>query len=166
MAGKTLRELGVTRDPEPDYVSAKEVVLPFIKFPGVDIVLGPEMKSTGEVMGIDSNFGAAFAKSQIAASAALPLQGTVFISVRDHDKRNIIIIANKVEDLGLSIMATAGSLSAMGPSSTPLAGSPFCVVSLPKCVTTRRSRALVVATYSSRRISLSLMSFSRSLSVA
>ena len=80
MAGKTLRELGVTEDPWPAYVSAKEVVLPFIKFPGVDILLGPEMRSTGEVMGIDSSMGLAFAKSQVAAGNRIPMSGTVFLS--------------------------------------------------------------------------------------
>jgi carbamoyl-phosphate synthase large subunit len=109
MLGRKLRDLGFTREAEPAHISVKESVFPFSRFPGVDIVLGPEMKSTGEVMGIDSNFGAAFAKSQIAASAALPLKGTVFVSVRDHDKRAVIFIAKKLEDLGFKLMATGGT---------------------------------------------------------
>jgi len=90
MAGKTLKELGFTEEKKPEHVSVKESVLPFSRFSGVDIILGPEMKSTGEVMGIDSSFGMAFYKSQIAAGQALPKSGKVFISVRNQDKRNII----------------------------------------------------------------------------
>src|SRR5947209_1923716 len=83
MAGKTLAELGYAEDPpDPKHVSVKEVVFPFSKFPGVDVILGPEMRSTGEVMGIDDNFAMAFAKSQIAAGSELPTKGTVFISVK------------------------------------------------------------------------------------
>ncbi|MGH7361932.1 MAG: ATP-grasp domain-containing protein, partial [Candidatus Methylomirabilales bacterium] len=89
MVGKTLEELGFTEEPRPRHVAVKEAVLPFIKFPGVDAVLGPEMKSTGEVMGIDRDFGRAFAKSQIAASGILPLAGTAFVSVRDRDKAHV-----------------------------------------------------------------------------
>src|SRR5207253_916434 len=86
MTGKTLAELGVTEPTPPKHVSVKEVVFPFSKFPGVDVILGPEMRSTGEVMGIDSSFEIAFAKSQIAAGSDLPTGGTVFISVRADDK--------------------------------------------------------------------------------
>ncbi len=86
MAGRTLDEQGVTAEVEPTFVSVKESVFPFAKFPGVDIVLGPEMRSTGEVMGIDQDFAAAFAKSQMAASSRLPDSGTVFISVAARDK--------------------------------------------------------------------------------
>ena len=109
MAGKTLRELGVTQDPEPTYLSAKEVVLPFIKFPGVDIVLGPEMRSTGEVMGIDRTMGLAFAKSQIAAGNPIPTEGTVFLSLNDHDKAHAGALATDLVALGFHIMATGGT---------------------------------------------------------
>ncbi len=109
MAGKTLVELGFTEDPTPTHVSAKEVVLPFIKFPGVDILLGPEMRSTGEVMGIDASMGMAFAKSQIAAGNHLPLKGTVFLSVNDRDKDKVADVAQALHDLGFKFMATAGT---------------------------------------------------------
>ena len=109
MAGKTLRELGVTEDPWPAYVSAKEVVLPFIKFPGVDILLGPEMRSTGEVMGIDSSMGLAFAKSQVAAGNRIPMSGTVFLSLNDRDKNDMGSLGQDLVDLGFSLMATHGT---------------------------------------------------------
>ncbi|MCC6794408.1 MAG: carbamoyl-phosphate synthase large subunit [Candidatus Hydrogenedentes bacterium] len=109
MAGKSLRELGLTEDPQPDFVSAKEVVLPFIKFPGVDILLGPEMRSTGEVMGIDYTMGMAFNKSQIAAGNRLPSGGTVFISLNDRDKRKMGTIGKDLAALGFNLIATEGT---------------------------------------------------------
>jgi carbamoyl-phosphate synthase large subunit len=116
MLGKTLKELGFTEEKNVNYVAVKESVFPFIRFPGVDVVLGPEMKSTGEVMGIDSNFGAAYAKSQIAAGQKLPIKGSVFISVKNQDKRNILFIAKKLSDLGFKIMATSGTADALRSS--------------------------------------------------
>jgi carbamoyl-phosphate synthase large subunit len=113
MAGKTLRELGVAERPDPKHVSVKEVVFPFSKFPGVDIILGPEMRSTGEVMGIDTSFDIAFAKSQIASGQAMPTSGTIFISVRDEDKIAIIPIARQFQDLGFEIIATGGTFEAL-----------------------------------------------------
>lgn len=109
MVGKKLDELGLTENPLPPYTSAKEVVLPFIKFPGVDIILGPEMRSTGEVMGIDKNMGLAYAKSQIAAGNAIPLSGTIFISLNDHDKANIGSLAKDLQDLGFKFISTKGT---------------------------------------------------------
>jgi len=109
MAGKKLSELGIKSDYETDHVSVKESVFPFKRFPGIDPVLGPEMKSTGEVMGIDSDFGKAYAKSQIAAGQILPTKGRVFISVRNKDKRSIIFVAKKLADLGFSLVATTGT---------------------------------------------------------
>ena len=94
MAGKTLKELGFTQEVIPTHYSVKEAVFPFSKFPGVDIILGPEMKSTGEVMGIDPDLGLAFAKSQMAAGGTLPTKGNVFISVKEADKQNVARIAN------------------------------------------------------------------------
>jgi carbamoyl-phosphate synthase large subunit len=108
MQGKTVKELGL-KETIPSYVSVKEVVLPFKKFPGADILLGPEMKSTGEVMGIASDFNTAYAKSQIAASQDLPIRGNIFISVNDKDKKSIIPIARKLTELGLGIYSTAGT---------------------------------------------------------
>ncbi|OGS45138.1 MAG: carbamoyl phosphate synthase large subunit [Elusimicrobia bacterium RIFOXYD2_FULL_34_15] len=109
MVGKTLKELGITKEIEVKHVSVKESVLPFSRFSGVDIILGPEMKSTGEVMGIDSTFGIAFYKSQIAAGQILPKSGTVFISVRNYDKRDIVFIAKKLSDMKFDIIATRGT---------------------------------------------------------
>jgi carbamoyl-phosphate synthase large subunit len=114
MIGRTLAEQGIDREPWPHHVSVKESVFPFSKFPGVDIVLGPEMRSTGEVMGIDDDFAMAFAKSQMAASSALPLSGTVFISVAARDKEGILPIARKLTELGLRIVATAGTARVLG----------------------------------------------------
>jgi len=113
MLGKTLEELGFTKEKKVGCVAVKESVFPFIRFPGVDAILGPEMKSTGEVMGIDSTFGAAYAKSQIAAGQKLPVKGSVFISVKNQDKRNIIFVAKKLADLGFRILATSGTADAL-----------------------------------------------------
>ena len=113
MIGKTLKELGFTKERKVGCVAVKESVFPFIKFPGVDAILGPEMRSTGEVMGIDTTFGAAYAKSQIAAGQRLPVKGSVFISVKNQDKRNIVFIAKKLADLGFKIMATSGTADAL-----------------------------------------------------
>ncbi len=109
MAGRKLEELGFTREKEPAHISVKEAVLPFSRFSGVDIILGPEMKSTGEVMGVDYSFGKAFYKSQIAAGQELPLAGKVFISVKNDDKRNFVFIAKKLIDMGFKIIATRGT---------------------------------------------------------
>ncbi len=109
MAGKTLKELGIEKEQVPEHVAVKESVFPFNKFSGVDTILGPEMKSTGEVMGIDKNFGTAFWKSQLAAGQDLPSQGTVFLSVKNKDKRNIVFIAKKLSDLGFELCATRGT---------------------------------------------------------
>ncbi len=109
MVGRRLRDIGFTKEVSVDHISVKESVLPFSRFSGVDIILGPEMKSTGEVMGIDSTFGIAFYKSQIAAGTALPKKGTVFISVKNDDKRNVVFIAKKLKDMGFGIIATRGT---------------------------------------------------------
>jgi len=109
MVDKTLEELGFTKEKIPQHISVKESVLPFSRFSGVDILLGPEMKSTGEVMGVDSSFGMAFYKSQISAGQDLPKDGRVFISVRNEDKREIIFIAKKLHDMGFEIIATKGT---------------------------------------------------------
>ena len=108
MVGKKLSDFELKRE-DPRHFSIKESVLPFSRFSGVDIVLGPEMKSTGEVMGIALSYGEAFAKSQICAGQGLPLKGTIFLSVNDEDKRHIIFLAKKLEDLGFALMATKGT---------------------------------------------------------
>jgi len=107
--GLTLKQLGVTERPEPHHFCVKESVFPFNKFPGVDTVLGPEMKSTGEVMGIAPTFGEAFYKAQLGAGNALKLSGKVFISVRDNDKRLLILLAQSIADLGYEIVSTRGT---------------------------------------------------------
>jgi carbamoyl-phosphate synthase large subunit len=109
MVGKKLGELGLTAEVLPRHVSVKESVFPFNKFPGVDTILGPEMKSTGEVMGIDTTFGVAYAKAQLGAGTRLPRAGKVFISVRDEDKEPVAPIARKLEGLGFHIVATRGT---------------------------------------------------------
>jgi carbamoyl-phosphate synthase large subunit len=109
MAGKTLKELNFTAEVRPPHSSVKEAVFPFSKFPGVDIILGPEMKSTGEVMGIDPDFGLAFAKSQMAAGGTLPTSGNVFISVKESDKPNVVGLAKGYAELGFKLYATPGT---------------------------------------------------------
>jgi carbamoyl-phosphate synthase large subunit len=109
MAGKTLAELGFTKEVTVRHISVKEAVFPFAKFPGVDTLLGPEMKSTGEVMGIDTDFGMSFAKSQMAAGNPLPVSGRVFLSVKDKDKPGLLEVAQGLEKAGFSIVATRGT---------------------------------------------------------
>ena len=109
MVGIPLREQGWTKAPTPTRVSVKEAVLPFVKFYGVDIVLGPEMKSTGEVMGVSRYFSIAYAKSQIAAGTALPRSGRIFISVADRNKHQIVELARRLQNLGFELLATKGT---------------------------------------------------------
>ncbi len=109
MIGKSLDELGLTDDVLQPYVAVKEAVFPFNKLQGVDLILGPEMRSTGEVMGIADSFGMAFAKAQIAADGALPLKGAVFVTVNDHDKPTVLPIARRFHELGFRILATEGT---------------------------------------------------------
>jgi carbamoyl-phosphate synthase large subunit len=109
MLGRTLEQLGLTREIHPKHVSVKEAVLPFDRFPDVDTLLGPEMKSTGEVMGIDSEFGSAYAKAQLGAGQKLPASGTVFISVMDRDKSAVLSVAKGFSELGFRILATRGT---------------------------------------------------------
>lgn len=113
MVGKSLKEMGYLESPSIDHISIKEAVLPFGRFPGVDTVLGPEMKSTGEVMGIDKSFGIAFAKAQLSAGLNLPTEGNVFISVRNSDKRTIIFMAKRLQELGFKIYATKGTANTL-----------------------------------------------------
>ncbi len=109
MAGKTLKDLKTTKEIVPKYYSVKEAVLPFSKFPEVDVLLGPEMKSTGEVMGIGDSFGEAYFKAQRAASVILPKKGNVFLSVRDKDKPAICDIAKDLKNIGFNLYATKGT---------------------------------------------------------
>jgi carbamoyl-phosphate synthase large subunit len=119
MAGRKLADLGFTEDVTPRHISVKEAVFPFIKFPDVDTILGPEMKSTGEVMGIDSNFGNAFAKAQIAAGMMLPKSGKAFISVRDEDKEGVLPAARMLHEAGFRIIATGGTAEFLARNAVP-----------------------------------------------
>ena len=109
MAGKTLDELGLEDDAAHPYVAVKEAVFPFNKLPGVDMILGPEMRSTGEVMGIADSFGMAFAKAQDSAGGALPLSGTICVTVNNHDKATVVPIARRFHELGFRILGTEGT---------------------------------------------------------
>jgi carbamoyl-phosphate synthase large subunit len=109
MVGKTLKELGITKEKHIKHIAVKEAVFPFDRFHGVDTILGPEMKSTGEVMGIDENFGLAFGKSQISCGNRIPLSGKIFISLKDKDKPPSVPIVKKLLELGLSVIATRGT---------------------------------------------------------
>jgi carbamoyl-phosphate synthase large subunit len=113
MAGKTLKELGFTKEIRPKYWAVKESVFPFNRFHGQDILLSPEMRSTGEVMGLDADLGIAYAKSQMAAGASLPLSGKIFISVSDAHKKQVVAVAKQFADLGFEIVATAGTAAVL-----------------------------------------------------
>jgi len=120
MVGKTLDQLGVHDDPQPTHVSVKESTFPFNRFPGTDIVLGPEMRSTGEVMGIDDNFAMAFAKSQIAAGTLLPAKGKIFVSLADRDKAQGVALGRRLADLGFHILSTSGTAAALAAAGVPV----------------------------------------------
>ena len=119
IAGKTLRELGLVEEPRVDGYWVKEVVLPFIKFQGVDTLLGPEMKSTGESMGVSDTFGWAFAKAQLGVGGGLPLAGSVFLSVNDNDKPTLLPIARQLADLGFRLLGTAGTAAYLAAQGLP-----------------------------------------------
>jgi carbamoyl-phosphate synthase large subunit len=134
MVGRRLRDLGVTSERIPRHVSVKEAVFPFIKFPGVDTVLGPEMKSTGEVMGIDDSFGVAFAKAQVAAGTILPTAGTAFLSVPSEEQEAAVPVARRLVENGLRLTATEGMAEVLGRAGLEVAvvrkvheGSPHIV---------------------------------------
>ena len=120
MAGRTLAEQGVTAEVVPDYFSIKEAVFPFSKFQGVDTILGPEMKSTGEVMGVDYSFGAAFIKSQVGGGVRMPTGGTAFISVKLIDRPKAIRAARILHDMGFKLVATRGTASAIAEAGLPV----------------------------------------------
>ena len=120
MAGRKLADLGFTKEIIPEHFSVKEAVFPFVRFPGVDITLGPEMRSTGEVMGIDADLGLAYAKSQMAAGSPLPLGGNLFISVKDSDKPQAVKLAKDFVDLGFHLYATSGTAAALAAENIPV----------------------------------------------
>jgi carbamoyl-phosphate synthase large subunit len=120
MLGRTLADQGVTREIIPPYFSVKEAVFPFVKFPGVDTILGPEMKSTGEVMGVGYSFGEAFVKSQLAAGVRIPDSGTAFISVRQSDKSRAVEVASALHRAGFKLVATRGTAAAIAAAAVPV----------------------------------------------
>jgi carbamoyl-phosphate synthase large subunit len=167
MAGQTLAQQGLQGEVVPPYYSVKEAVFPFIKFPGADTILGPEMKSTGEVMGVGASFGEAFVKSQMAAGEKLPASGKVFVSVRDPDKPRTIEIARTLSRLGFTLVATRGTaaaLAAAGLEVTPVhkvgEGRPHIVDMIKNreivliVNTVEESRTAVRDSYSIRRAAL------------
>jgi carbamoyl-phosphate synthase large subunit len=120
MAGQSLASQGVKGEIVPPYYSVKEAVFPFVKFPGVDTILGPEMKSTGEVMGVGRNFGEAFVKSQLAAGVKLPTSGNAFISVKPADRPAAVEVAKDLHALGFTLVATRGTASAIEAAGVPV----------------------------------------------
>jgi len=120
MAGERLADCGGRIDARGGHVAVKEAVLPFARFSGVDLILGPEMKSTGEVMGLDADFGRAFAKSQLASGTNLPLEGCVFVSVRDHDKQALIEPCRRLVEMGFALVATDGTSAALLAEGLPV----------------------------------------------
>ncbi|MBT7179804.1 MAG: carbamoyl phosphate synthase large subunit, partial [Nitrospina sp.] len=134
MAGKTLKELGFTEEKSFSHIAVKESVFPFNKFQDVDVLLGPEMKSTGEVMGIDTVFGRAFAKSQLATGVKLPIDGTAFISVKDSDKPKTLAIGRELIEMGYCLIATRGTADYLEKNGVKVSainkvkeGAPHCV---------------------------------------
>jgi len=120
MVGKTLAQQGISGEIVPPYFSVKEAVFPFIKFPGVDTILGPEMKSTGEVMGVGETFAEAFLKSQLAAGVRLPTSGNVFVSVKNPDKVRVLDVARALSSLGFKLVATRGTAAALAAAGLPV----------------------------------------------
>lgn len=120
MAGQTLAQQGVTQEVTPPYFSVKEAVFPFVKFPGVDTILGPEMKSTGEVMGVGKTFGEAFVKSQLGAGTRLPRSGKVFLTVKNADKQRAVAIARDLAAMGFELLATKGTAAAIEAAGVPV----------------------------------------------
>jgi carbamoyl-phosphate synthase large subunit len=120
MAGQTLAAQGITKEVTPPYFSVKEAVFPFVKFPGVDTILGPEMKSTGEVMGVGKTFGEAFVKSQLGAGTKLPREGKVFLTVKNGDKPRAVEVARQLVTLGFELLATKGTAAAIEAAGVPV----------------------------------------------
>jgi carbamoyl-phosphate synthase large subunit len=121
MVGQSLDSQGIRNEVVPPYFSVKEAVFPFVKFPGVDTILGPEMKSTGEVMGVGKTFGEAFVKSQLGAGIKLPKSGKVFLSVKNSDKPRAVQVARDLVGLGFSVVATKGTAAAIGAAGIAVA---------------------------------------------
>lgn len=120
MAGQSLASQGITKEVTPPYFSVKEAVFPFVKFPGVDTILGPEMKSTGEVMGVGRTFGEAFVKSQLGAGTRLPQSGKAFLTVKNGDKPRAVAVARELVALGFELVATKGTAAAIAAAGVPV----------------------------------------------
>jgi carbamoyl-phosphate synthase large subunit len=120
MVGQTLDSQGIKNEVVPQYYSVKEAVFPFNKFPGVDTILGPEMKSTGEVMGVGKTFGEAFVKSQLGAGVKLPKSGKVFLSIKNSDKPRAVQVAKDLVELGFTLVATKGTAAAISAAGIPV----------------------------------------------
>jgi carbamoyl-phosphate synthase large subunit len=157
MAGRSFADQGLGAEVVPEYFSVKEAVFPFVKFPGVDTILGPEMKSTGEVMGIGKSFGEAFVKSQMAASVRLPTSGTVFISVKDQDKPRAIEVAQGLHSLGFKLVATRGTAAALVHAGLPVVTVNKVTEGRPNVVDMLKNGeiALVINTVEERRNAIS-----------
>ncbi|MBN2438829.1 MAG: carbamoyl-phosphate synthase large subunit [Deltaproteobacteria bacterium] len=153
MAGRTLQDLNFTKEIAVRHVAIKESVFPFARFPGVDAILGPEMKSTGEVMGIDTTFGRAYAKSQIAAGTLLPKSGKVFVSATNKDKRQIVFIAKELEHLGFEILTTAGTGAVLQNNDVTVTILPKLAEGRPNIVDLMKNRevAMIVITSSGKK---------------
>jgi carbamoyl-phosphate synthase large subunit len=134
MMGRTLKELRFTSERIPAHISVKEAVFPFNKFPGTDVILGPEMRSTGEVMGIAEDFGTAFLKSQAAAGSMLPMSGRVFISVKDKDKPGTVVLIRRFLDLGFTVEATRGTAGHLARNGVMVDVANKVVEGRPHCV--------------------------------
>ena len=144
MAGRSLDDQGITGEVVPPYYSVKEAVFPFVKFPGVDTILGPEMKSTGEVMGVGKTFGEAFIKSQLGAGVVLPRTGMVFLSVKDSDKPRAVSVARALVKLGFSVAATRGTASAIDAAGIPVRAVNKVVEGRPHVVDMIKNREIVL----------------------
>lgn len=153
MVGQTLEQQGITKEVTPPYYSVKEAVFPFVKFPGVDTILGPEMKSTGEVMGVGKTFGEAFVKSQLGAGVRLPTTGKVFLSIKNSDKPRAVKVAKDLVELGFSIVATRGTAAAIAEAGIPVATVNKVVEGRPHVVDMIKNNeiALVINTVEEKR---------------
>ena len=140
MAGATLAEFDLDDDAVAPHVAVKEAVFPFARFPGVDTILGPEMKSTGEVMGLDATFERAFAKSQLGAGVKLPASGTVFLSVSDGDKVGLVPMARRLTEMGFDVLATRGTAARIRDAGLPVKVVNKVLEGRPHCVDAIRSR--------------------------
>jgi carbamoyl-phosphate synthase large subunit len=139
MAGARLADFKLDDDRIAQHVAVKESVFPFARFPEVDPILGPEMKSTGEVMGLDSSFERAFAKAQLGAGVRLPHSGTVFLSVKEADKGGLLALARRLTDMGFSILATKGTAARIREAGLPVAVTNKVLEGRPHCVDAIRS---------------------------